>query len=262
MTAIVRQVNRLRREAVTLLLPHRCGSCDAVVSSPGFCAPCFSRLQFCAQPACPGCARPMADVAVRGASPYCGYCLSNGALFDFAVSAFVYNDKIAPLILKMKHGDRLDLVGAMARAMVSAWAEASAPAAQHSKVDWVVPVPLHWRRQVERRYNQSLELARQIAPYVEGKLRPDLLIRTRATAQMKKMNRSQRRQNVAGAFAVPPKFQNGQRQLLRGKHVLVIDDVFTTGATLRAVVGTLRRAHVARVSVLVGARVVRPDHTA
>lgn len=237
------------------VLPHRCALCDAPsMGTKGLCGPCFGKIQFISQPSCKGCAYPLADTIAGRSIQYCGACLRDGPPFDHAVAASRYNDAIASIILRLKHGDRLDIAPLVSQWMMNAWLASAPPS-----VDYILPVPLHWKRQLSRRYNQSLELAKPLEEQFGAKLWPDLIIRHRATQQMRQMTRRQRQKNVANAFSLSPQMQQRARELLHGRHVLLVDDVMTSGVTLRAIAGTLRRANVGGVSILVAARVASPE---
>ena len=237
------------------VLPHRCALCDAPsMGMKGLCGPCFGKIQFISQPSCKGCAFPLADTVAGRSIQYCGACLRDSPPFDHAVAASRYNDAIASLILRLKHGDRLDIAPLLSQWMMNAWLSSAPPS-----VDYILPVPLHWKRQLARRYNQSLELAKPLEKQFDAKLWPDLIIRHRATQQMRQMTRRERQKNVANSFSLAPQIRKKSRKLLHGRHVLLVDDVMTSGATLRAVAGTLRRANAIKVSILVACRVAKPE---
>jgi ComF family protein len=159
-------------------------------------------------------------------------------------------DTARDLILRFKHADRTDYTPTFA-----AWmARAGAPLLADAEL--AVPVPLHRWRLLKRRYNQAAELANAVARHAGLEALPDALVRTRPTpSQGAMVSARARRRNVLAAFAV----RAGAKERLKGKRVLLIDDVMTTGATLEACTRTLRRAGAASVSCLTLARVVRPD---
>ena len=123
-----------------------------------------------------------------------------------------------------------------------------------AEADLVAPVPLHWRRLVTRRYNQALLLARNLTRDQPAKLAPDLLLRRRWTGSQAGLAAQERRRNVREAFAIHPRWQ----ARAKGKTVLLVDDVLTTGATVEACTRALLRAGARHVDVLTLARVVRP----
>lgn len=122
-----------------------------------------------------------------------------------------------------------------------------------SDADIVVPVPLHWGRFAGRRFNQSADLARRLCRKRLGAYEPDVLIRRKATRPQVGLEPAQRALNVAGAFAVSPE----QKSRIMGRRALLIDDVFTTGATVGAAARVLKRAGATDVDVLTFARVLQ-----
>ena len=124
-----------------------------------------------------------------------------------------------------------------------------------SEPGWPAPVPLHWTRLFARRYNQAAMLAHVIGAHLRIPVIPDLLTRKRRTPSQGRLSRDARRRNVAGAFAVTP----AQREQLRGQRILLIDDVYTTGATLGACSRVLKDGGAAAVDALTLARVVAED---
>jgi ComF family protein len=159
-----------------------------------------------------------------------------------------YGDVVRDLIHLLKYGDRLDLVQALGRWMQRAGSELLADA------DALVPVPLHWMRLWQRRFNQSSVFARAISELSGVPVADHLLARSRATPPQFGLARKERARNVQGAFEVP-KTARGE---VKGKKLVLVDDVLTTGATVDACTKALLRAGAARVDVLVLARVV--DH--
>jgi ComF family protein len=174
----------------------------------------------------------------------CARCLAETPPFSQARAALVYNDDSKPLVLKFKHGDHLYLAKSFARWMARAGAQWSEPAL-------LIPVPLHWTRLFLRRYNQAALLARTVAKLTPHRPALGALMRRRRTKSQGAMNREQRLKNVTGAFRVPPKW----RAKIKGKHVILIDDVLTTGATVTVCAQVLKRAGAADVKVLTLMRV-------
>jgi len=121
--------------------------------------------------------------------------------------------------------------------------------------DMLIPVPLHQARLRQRRFNQAALLARAISQLNDIPYQTEILKRTKNTPSQGGQTFSGRRRNVSGAFGVNPQ----QKDLVKGKHVVLIDDVYTTGSTLSACAKTLKRAGAARVDALTFMRVVRPQ---
>jgi ComF family protein len=149
------------------------------------------------------------------------------------------------MALAFKHGDRLDVARPAAVWMIRIGRELI------GRADVIAPVPLHWRRLIRRRYNQAAELARRIARETGTPCNPGLLRRIRATEMQRGLTRDERRANLGGAFAVPRR----AAARLEGARVLLVDDVYTSGATLSACAEALRAAGAAQVDALCLARV-------
>lgn len=242
----------LQRSATTLLnmlVPPSCLACDrAVGSSNQLCGGCWARLQLIEKPYCRVLGTPFAFESSGGETG--SQTVSLAAIaeppdFDHCRSVVVYEDVARNLVHGLKFGDRSDLVPWMAANMVRAGEDILVPDAT------IVPVPLHRWRMVKRRYNQSAELGRQIAGLSSANYQPGVLARIRPTKQQVGLGAKQRQRNVLGAFRVPTE----KEIYVRGRHVVLIDDVYTSGATLQACARALRRKGAEKVDCLTFARV-------
>jgi ComF family protein len=166
--------------------------------------------------------------------------------FRRARSAVLYTEIARTIVSRLKYGDRPEYAGFCARLMAAAghelWVERPV----------LLPVPLHRWRQFRRRYNQSTELARALGRRLDLAVDPLLVSRKRSTRQQVGLSAEQRRRNVAGAFAVHP----DALRRLGGRGVVLVDDVITTGSTVRAITHALNRAGIDKVDVISFARVV------
>jgi ComF family protein len=232
------------KAVLDLLFPPLCIGCRAAVADAGFCATCWSKLSFLDGPACACCGLPF-PVALEGEN-LCAVCLARPPAFDQARAILAYDEHSRGAILALKHADRLELVPGFARWLARTGETLIAQS------DVIVPVPLHRARLWQRRYNQSAELARKLARGWEREFDPFALVRSRATPSQGAMTSAKaRRRNVLSAFKVPDPGR------VKGKTVLLLDDVLTTGATAEACARALKRAGAARVHVLALARVVK-----
>lgn len=231
-----------------IVIPPTCLLCDALVDCQGgLCARCWTGAHFIARPYCEVLGTPFAFDKGEGAlSPQA---IADPPPFDRLRAAMVYDETARRLVGALKFADRSELAPWMGRWMTVAGRELI----HESTV--VVPVPLHPLRLHERRYNQSAELARQIARISGLSFQPLALIRHRRTRRQVGLTATQRARNVQGAFRVPA----DRRPLVEGRRVLLVDDVCTTGATVKACARALRRSGVAGVDVLAFASVAGSD---
>jgi ComF family protein len=232
------------RLVLDIALPTLCVACREPVDGEGVCAACWSKLSFIAKPFCPKLGIPF--VYDPGPDLLSMEAIANPPAYARARAAVRYDDVARTLVHALKYQDRTDLAPAMGRWMVRAGKELL------TEADWLIPVPLHWRRAWHRRYNQSGVLARIIERQSGVKVRGDVLRRVRATEQQVGLSRPQRASNVQGAFKVSADRQSE----IQGRRVVLIDDVLTSGATVDACARALLRAKAVQVDVLVFARVV------
>jgi ComF family protein len=239
---------RVWRLALDAVLPAQCLGCGTVIDAKGaLCAPCWNAARFIAPPLCKVCGIPFAFDP--GADALCAACVREPPLFRHARAALLYEEPARRMILGFKHGDRTESSGPFARWLVQAGAEL------FPGVDCVVPVPLHWTRLFARRFNQAALLANAVGRLTGLPVAVDLLIRKRRTPSQGKRGPAERARNVARAFAV----RRSKVQSLNGRRVLLVDDVFTTGATATACASALLQGGAAAVDVLTLAKVVRPQ---
>ena len=233
------------RRVLDTVLPLRCLACGTIVEMGALCLECWQGLELIGAPLCARCGLPFDHD--EGPDALCGGCLAREPAFDRARSALRYNDLSAKLIIGFKHGDRTHHLGAFALWL----ARAAGPLLEEAEL--IACVPLHPSRLLARRFNQSALLAQALAAHAGRRAQVDLLARWRATPSQAGLSRLQRFENLRGAIAVRPR----RAAQVAGRRVLVIDDVFTTGATLEACARALKRAGAAAVDVATLARVVR-----
>jgi ComF family protein len=228
--------------ALGVALPQLCAACREPVGGEGLCAACWSKLSFIAPPYCARLGIPFPFDPGPGVLSM--EAIADPPAYDRARAAVRFDEIARVLVHALKYGDRLDLAPIMGR-----WGRELTRDA-----DLLVPVPLHWRRQWARRFNQSALLAEMVAKASGLRVSHGALKRVKATAQQVGLGRAERALNVQGAFAVRP----DARIEVAGRRLVLVDDVLTSGATIEACSRALTRAGAASVDVLVFARVVAP----
>jgi ComF family protein len=236
----------MSKKAINFFLPPICPVTGELVEENGMVSPQFwQALSFINAPYCDKCGAPF---AFEAGDIQCGLCLDNPPDYHMGRSALVYNDASRDIILKFKHGDQTHAVKAFTPWLVSAGR------ALLETCDIIMPVPLHPFRLIKRRYNQADLIARELHTlYPTKTYLSDGLKRTRNTVSQGHKKKNERKSNIAKAFAVSPKHANK----IKGKTILIIDDVHTTGATLNECAKTLLKGGAAQVNVLTLARVVK-----
>ncbi|WP_249340023.1 ComF family protein [Sphingopyxis sp. L1A2A] len=237
------------RAIVDYALPPRCPGCGIIVGADRqFCLACWTSLHFLDGPGCSQCSVPL-PTALPGGQMACGACLANPPPFTGAPAAVAYGPVARIVALRLKYGRRTGHARLMAQLM------ARPLAALGDGGDMLlVAVPLHRWRLWSRGFNQAALVADELARTTGVPRDHHLLLRAKSTASLRGKGRRERERIVAGAFALA----DDARARVAGRHVVLVDDVHASGATLRAAARVLRRSGAARVSALTWARVV-PD---
>jgi len=225
--------------AADLIIPPVCLACQEPLSQHNsLCASCWAEVSFIRAPLCDRLGLPMPFDA--GEPMVSAAAIANPPKYDHARSVAHFSGVMREMILAFKYGDTHN-----ARALFGRWLS-SAGGELIANCDVITPVPMHRRRLVSRRFNQSAILARELARTNKRRYEPQLIKRVRHTQSQVGLTNAQRRRNLAGAFAVHPK----QRLRIEGRNILLVDDVITTGTTLNACARALKRAGAARVDAL------------
>jgi ComF family protein len=238
-------MRRFAAMAADLVLPPTCPGCGKAVGvSDALCARCWSAVRFIEPPLCPVYGTPFAHDLGEGIVS--AEAMADPPKFRRARSAAVYGDVAKRLVHQLKYHDRPYIAEVMATAMVRSGR------ALLEDARLIVPVPLYRWRLLERRFNQAAILAAGLSRLRGVPSDPLVLERVRSTRRQVGLSATQRQENVRGAFRVP----EPMRARIAGVDVLLVDDVYTSGATAKAATRALLRAGARAVDVLTFARVI------
>lgn len=233
---------------IDAVLPPRCVVSGDIVDRQGMISPdSWRALSFISEPLCKSCGVPFDYVLEEGA--HCTQCLDYPPKYNSARAALKYDDASRNLVLGFKHGDKTHAVKAFVPWMKVAGANMLEGA------DYLIPVPLHPYRLLSRRYNQAGLIAFALSKETGVSCLPMGLKRVRATPSQGHLSTSERFKNVKKAFSVPPRLADK----IKGKKIILIDDVYTTGATVGECTRALLAVGAREVHILTLARVVREE---
>lgn len=242
MRQFTRPVRDLGKLLLDFALPARCAGCADVIDEVGaFCPTCWGAMEWLGNSGCQQCGLPLEGTE----ADTCGRCLADPPKLDRMRAAVAYDDLPRSIALRLKYGGKVALARTMARYMSplrGEWESSSV----------LIPVPLHRWRLWRRGFNQSSLVAQELSKSWGLATERRLLRRVKRTQPLKGMNHAQRRKAVAGAFAL------ADADSIKGRTVILVDDVLTSGSTAEACAKVLRRAGASRIELICWARVVRP----
>lgn len=242
----------LWKATLNLIYPPHCIGCGSSLhrgADTHLCEDCRKGISYVQNPRCHRCG---AGLGPYGKAPEkgCAYCETLPLRFDAAFSAVYFNGVVRELIHHLKYKKKEHLARYLTAFMTKAL-DTGSPFTED--LDCIIPVPLYWRREMQRGFNQSKLLAHDVGRYLRVEVLPRCLLRVRDTPPQTSLNPTQREANVKDAFQV--------RSLAKckDKNILLVDDVLTTGLTASECARALKRAGARKVYVLTIARSVGPD---
>ena len=233
-----------------VIFPSRCVTCGVVLGPDKtlhFCHVCFSRITFIRSPICSRCGIPFNGP--DGGDHLCGDCLTSETYFSVARAVGRYETTILDAIHRFKYGGKIAVGEILGRLM----ADFAYPAFDIKEYSLIIPAPLHPKRLRERGFNQSLILALAVSKRFSLALDFTTLRRRIHTKPQVSLGKKERKVNVRGAFEV------SEEKKIRGKSIILVDDVYTTGSTVNECARVLTKSKAAKVAVLTLARAVQPD---
>jgi len=271
-------MQKIFKRILEIIFPNHCLACNKTIGADGlFCNDDWQKLQFITNPKCQICSQPFTSAneahsacLTDSNSLLCAKCSAVRPSYDSSIIIFHYNDLLKKIIGDMKYRDTTSISKKFGKIL---WTKILA---ENEKYDLIIAVPLHKKRLRERKFNQSILLAREILRNAHAqnfKIRnyknnawqsffnktcnlksprffPDILLRTKYTQAQVKLNRQKREENLRGIFAVNKKY----RDVINGRSILLIDDVITTGATLENCALTLKKAGAKKITIVTIAR--------
>lgn len=232
----------------SFIFPPHCVSCMKIVSKDGiFCEECWSQLKFITEPKCEICSYPF-EMEITGMQPICFNCLQKKPSYDHSFIPFRYNEAISRAIADFKYRDNAFLIKKLASFLLRFGFEK-----QISNFDLMVAVPMHEHKLRQRKFNQSVLLCDELNKTLNKEFYRDLLVKVRNTKPQVRLTQKQRKKNLKRAFLVKEKY----REIVKGKRVLLVDDVMTTGTTIESCAKELKRRGARTVGVLALARTVK-----
>ena len=230
---------------IDIILPPRCLGCGKIVETEySLCADCFQKVSFITKPYCNICGLPFENESEITRHMICPNCLAKKPKTRLNRSAILYNDFAQHLILGFKFSDRTDL-----RKLFAKWLYLAASDIIKEGVDMIIPVPLSYQRLIKRRYNQAALMAKEFSVFTGIEIDFLNLVKIRHTRPQAILKGNARLKNVKGVYQIKHPHR------VKGKRILLIDDVMTTGATLNECTKVLLKAGALSVDTLTLARV-------
>ncbi len=236
------------KDILNFLLPPRCICCGKILADDnGLCPECFKKITFIGAPYCRHCGRPFSERSASNGDMLCASCVKEKkSLFRMERSALKYNATSKKMILAFKFMDKTENAQIFAK-----WLKIAGEDIFNAGVDVLMPVPLHYRRLVKRRYNQSALLVLALSRSTNIPAEISSLVKIKATKPQSALSERARRKNIRDAFKVKCPEQ------IQGKRIALIDDVLTTGSTVRECAKILLAAGATSVDVLTVTRVYK-----
>ena len=237
-------VNRILR----IIFPPKCVLCDKIVEDEdSLCCDCWKKIRFINRPFCDRCSAPF-EFKVAD-DDICLTCMKNEPLYVKSRSAVVYNSDVAKIIFKFKFYDKIHMKRFMGKCMCRAASDII------DNINILIPIPLHKKRLIHRKYNQSLLLADEIAKNSGKIVLHDFLYKTKHTVPQASLKQNERQNNLKNKFAINPKYLKDIKKY-ENLGFAIVDDVITTGSTINESIKVMREAGINNIYAISFAKTV------
>ncbi len=240
-------IKKFLKFVIDFIFPPQCYVCKKILEGEdGLCFECLSKINFITKPRCEICSFPFEfNLSNTNNHLICPKCLNKPPKFDKSISVVHYDEISKKIILPFKHGDKTNFAKFIAKLMYMSGKDLI------NEADVIIPVPIHFLRMLKRKYNQTSFISKIIGKKSKKQVLYSTLIRKVATKSQGHLSAKARKLNVLGAFKV----KNPNK--IKGKKIILIDDVFTSGATVNECAKILKRNGARKVFVLTFARVIK-----
>lgn len=207
---------------MNIVYPKRCAICGGIVADKGnnVCSPCYKELPWIVEPTCKRCGKPVENDEIE----FCYDCSRRQFYYENGFSLWNYTGKMKQSIAYFKYHNRKEYGKFYGEEFVRVFGKELLKL----EPDALIPVPIHWTRYIERGYNQTEIIAKEIGERLDIPVIDDLLVRNRKTVAQKKLDDKERARNLEQAFSISKKWKSGSDL----RKVIVIDDIYTTGHTI------------------------------
>ena len=237
-------IKKLLPKVIRIIFPTKCLICnDWCNEETSLCINCWKKIEFITNPQCARCGYPFDFNA--GTKALCAPCNQNLPYFDRAFAIFKYSTISKSLIFKLKYHDQLHIARFLAQLIVNRLQD-------FYEYRIITSVPLHSKKIRERLYNQSAILASQTAKLARLEFLPNILIKKRHDRPQSQLSRDQRKKNILNSFVIAEDYMN----FIKGKNIILIDDVYTTGSTVNECSRVFKKAGCNKILVVTAARTI------
>lgn len=236
---IIKSFDFYLEELKNACFPLKCLNCGKWVETEGICDECWGQINWFSEPRCSVCGTAF-EINLYGT---CINCIKHPPYFDKALSVFLYDNNTKKMILNFKHYDATEFTKIFAYWMYRI-------AEFYIKdADLIIPVPIHFLKRLNRLFNQSELLARELSRLTNTKYAPDVIEKTKETPPQEELDAKKRRKNLNGVFQISKKAES-----IENKNIILIDDVFTTGSTINECAKVLKQHGAKKITALTLAR--------